>query len=321
MADVSVLNTTTVAALDAAVPELWNKKLYVEAERKMFWSRFEGMETSGMPVIRKDDLAKQPGDVIHINSIYQMTGAGVTGASTLQGNEETMRLAQKDLSIDWLRHATAVNKRTKGQINFTWAIQAAQPLLSTWLSKKMDNAIFTKFGTATTALFAGDATSTATLDASDTLSTTTLDKIKTYMEDNLAEPIRTDGGEEYYGIVIHPYDAYNLRQDSTWSQAQRDANIRGDNNPLFTGAMGVYNGMIIYKNKGVSNSASKSKCIVFGGESVFRGYGMVPTFTNQLEDYGFQVGVGVEAVYGEALNDSVNTNFAIVESYATNPIS
>jgi len=318
----ATLTTTTVAtgdSVDYTVPELWSAKLYVEAQREMFWSTFEGPEGSGMPVIRKDDLTKDAGDVIHIQSLKNLTGSGVTGESTLEGNEEQISMTQTDLSIEWLRHAVAISKRSKKRINFDFVIQAAQPLLSKMIAKTMDDAIFTEFETATTALWASDATSTATLDASDTLSTTTLDRLKTYLDDNLAMPLSTGNGQNYYGLVIHPYDAYNLRQDSTWSQAQRDANIRGETNPLFTGAMGVYNGVIIYVNKGVSNSANNSKCIAFGGESIFRGYGEMPSFVSQLHDYGFEIGVGMEAIYGQQLNDAVNTNFAILETYATNP--
>lgn len=318
----STLVTTTVAtgnSIDFAVPELWNAKLYMQAQREMFWAKFEGPEGSGMPVIRKDDLSKDAGDVIHIQTIKNLTGSGVTGETTLAGQEERVSMTQTDLTIDWLRHAVAISKRSKKRINFDFVVEAAQPLLSKMISKKMDDDLFTKFGTATTAIFANDATSTATLDASDTLSCATLDKIKTYLEDGLAQPLSGADGEKYFGIVVHPYDAYNLRRDSNWIAAQRDANVRGNTNPLFSGAMGVYNGMIIFVNKGVVNAASKSKCIAFGGEAIFRGYGMMPSFVSQLEDYGFEIGVGMEAIYGQALNDDVNTNFAVVETYAANP--
>jgi len=318
----ATLVTTTVNtpnSINQSVPEKWNAKLYMQAERLMFWKQFEGAENSGMPVIRKDDFSKEAMDVIHIQTVKNLTGSGVTGESTLAGNEEQLSLTQTDVQVDWVRHAVAVSKRSKQRINFDFKAQAAQPLLSRMIAKKMDAAVFTKFGTATTALFANDATSTATLDATDILGVEELDRAKTYLDTNLAMPLRDKGGNEYYGIVIHPYDAYNLRQDSVWNQAQRDGNLRGETNPLFSGAMGVYNGMIVYVNTGVSNATSKSKCVAFGGESVFRGYGMMPALTEQTHDYGFEQGMGVEAIYGESLNNDVNTNFAVIESYATNP--
>jgi N4-gp56 family major capsid protein len=310
---------TPIANVDAAIPEIWNAKLYMEAQRSMFWQRFEGEEGSGMPVIRKDDLSKEAGDVIHINTLKLLTGSGVTGESGLQGNEEALQMVQTDVTVDWLRHAVAINKRTKGRINFDFYVQAAQPLLSKWMADKMDRAIFTKFGTATTALYGGDATSTEELASGDKMSTTLLSRIKTYMKHNLAMPIRTMDGNEYYGIVIHEFDEYNLKQDEVWQKAQREAANKGSDNPIFTGAVGIYDGMIIYVNSGIANAANISKNIAFGGEAMFRGYGLMPQFTGQLTDYGFKIGVGIEGVYGESLNNEVNTNFAVVETYAANP--
>jgi len=316
------LNTTTVDTANSigqAVPELWNLKLYYEAQRLMFWAKFEGAEGSGMPVIRKDELEKDAGDVIHINTVRQLTGTGKTGSDTLEGSEEQVSMAQTDVQVEWLRHAVAITKRSRKRINFDF-FNTAVRLLGQWLADKHDDAIFTAFNTATTAIFGGDATSTATLDSSDTLGTTELDKLKTYLDDNLAMPLRVDGdGNNYFGIVINPYQAYTLRQDSTWKEAQRDSNLRGDTNPLFSGSMGVYNGMIVFVNKGVTVTASKAKAVGFGGESIFRGYGMMPMFQAQDHDYNFENGIGIESIYGETLNDDVNTNFALLETYSANP--
>lgn len=321
MTAINQLNTTTVDtynSLGLTVQTKWSKYVYEEAQRKMFWAQFEGAEGSGMPVIRKDDFTKEALDTIKITSIKQLTGSGVTGSSTLQGNEEQLSLVQGSLTVDWVRYAVATDRRTAKR-SFLDILPTSSGLLANKMALGMDNAIFTAFGTATTALYAGDASSTATLDASDILSTTTLNKIKTYMGNSKATPLQMSNGKSYYGIVIHENDAYNLRQDPVWNQAQRDANVRGETNPIFDGSMGVYNGMIIFVNNGVSNSSSKSKCIAFGGESIFRGYGLMPQFQTQSADYNFQQGVAIEAIYGSKLNNDVNTNFAVIETYAADP--
>jgi len=316
------INVTTVDtpnSLGYVVPEKWNDMLYLAAQRQMFWAKFEGAEGSLMPVIRKDDFSKEAMDVLHISTLKNLTGSGVTGASTLQGNEEQLSLAQVDLQVDWLRHAVGVDKRSKGRVKHDVALQMAQPMLSRWMADKMDKAIFAAFETADTVLYGGDATSTATLDASDIMSCNLLDKVSTYLKDNLAIPMTTSNGNSFYGIAIHPYDAHNLKNDTTWRQAQRDSALRGDQNPIFTGALGTYNGIVIYENKGVKNTTNKSKCIAFGGDAIFRGYAQMPKFATQETDYGFNTGVAIEAVYGEKLNDVVNTNYAVIETYAANP--
>lgn len=307
-------STTPNSVGDNEFVTAWNDLLYYDSQRKMFWSNFEGAEGTGAAVIRKDDF-RDGIDTIKINTSRLLSGTGVTGESTLRGNEEQLRTSQVTLTTDIVRHAVAFTEKAilKSKSNL---YSRGQYLLSQWIAKKMDDAIFAKFGTVTPTLYAGDATSVATLDASDTLSMTTLRKIYKTLAASEALPLVTINGEPMYGLVIHTNDAYNLRSDSVWQQVQRDANVRGETNPLFTGAMGVAEGLVIYRNNGVVNTANKSTCIAFGGESIFRGYTTMPKMRKQQDDYGMANGMGVMAYYGETLNNNVNTNFLTVGTYA-----
>jgi len=319
MPTLNLTTKTTPSSIDHTIPEKWNAKLYYQSEAMRFWSKFEGQEGSGMPVIRKDDFSKEAMDVIRIQTVRNLSGNAITGASTLQGNEEKVSLTQTNLTIDWVRFAVAITARSEREMNVDFESQIAQPLLARRMAKAMDDAIWTKFGTATTALYAGNATSTATVGSDDTFSTLSIDRVKTYLDSNNAMPFIDKNGFAYYGIVISPFDAYNLRRDTVWQTANRDGHLRGGNNPIFTGSLGVYNGVIIYTNNNVQITNNISKCIAFGGESIFRGYGMLPKLKYQKYDYDMESGIAVQAVYGEALNNSVNTNFAIIEAYAADP--
>ena len=319
MGTYTAINPNTSTQVDYAIPELWAKELLAEAEKQMFWKNYEGAQGSGMPVIRKDDLTKQAGDRIHIQTISNLTGTGVTGTSTLIGNEELLSLGQISVVPNWLRHAVGVNKDAEVKANFDIRNTAKQRL-SYWLSDKMDQAMFTTATTSPTyTIYAGDATSTATLGSGDELDCLAIDKIKYELENNKALPIKTENGNEYFILVISPADAYYLRQDSTWNQAQRDANIRGETNPIFSGAMGVYNGVIVRKSHNVPVSSSKSKCVAFGGEAFARGYSYTPDWNEEEQDYGFIFGVATKVCYGDARAVEVNT--AVVECYAAAPVS
>jgi hypothetical protein len=48
----------------------------------------------------------------------------------------------------------------------------------------------------------------------------------------------------------------------SFSSIQREAQNRGDSNPLFTGALGIYNGVVIHAHEGVNfdNGGSGSGC-------------------------------------------------------------
>ena len=280
----------------------------------MFWKNYEGAQGSGMPIIRKDDLAKQAGDRIHVQTLSNLTGAGVTGTSTLIGNEEKLVLGQISIVPDWLRHAVAVNKDAEVKANFDIR-NTAKGRLAYWLADKLDAAMFAKATTgATYTVFAGDATSTATLNAGDEMDTLVIDRVKYKLEANNAMPIKTKDGQSYFVLVISAEDAYYLRQDSVWSQAQRDANLRGEENPIFTGAMGVYNGVIVRVADNVPVASSKSKCVAFGGEAFARGYSFMPDWNEEEQDYGFVFGVATKVCYGDSRAVEVNT--VLVECYA-----
>lgn len=236
MADYVAMAPNTSTDVDYAIPEIWGSELLVEAEKQMFWKNYEGAQGSGMPIIRKDDLTKKAGDRIHIQTLSNLTGAGVTGTTTLVGQEEKLVLGQISIIPNWIRHAVAVNKDAEVKANFDIR-NTAKGRLSYWLADKLDTSMFTTASTgATHTIYAGDATSTGTLNAGDELDCLTIDKVKYELENNGAMPIKTEGGNEYFVLVISPADAYYLRQDSTWNQAQRDANVRGESNPIFSGA-------------------------------------------------------------------------------------
>jgi hypothetical protein len=144
-------------------------------------------------------------------------------------------------------------KALEKRVNFN-IVQAIRVQLADWMKRKIDGDMFKALlSNATNVLYAGDATSEASLGANDHFGTEEIDRIKLALS-RTAIPIRTEGPqgeeEEYYGIVISEVDEYWLKGDSVWNQAQRDAGPRDyTKNRLFTGALGMYNGCIIYVHR------------------------------------------------------------------------
>jgi N4-gp56 family major capsid protein len=56
-------------------------------------------------------------------------------------------------------------------------------------------------------------------------------------------------GREHYVMFIHTWQAYDLKNNAVWTQAQREAGARGDGNKIFTGALGVWDGVILYEHE------------------------------------------------------------------------
>jgi N4-gp56 family major capsid protein len=64
---------------------------------------------------------------------------------------------------------------------------------------------------------------------------------------NVVSPIRPVmiGSEPWYLMFVSRQQLRDLRSETAWLQAQREANLRGLTNPIFSGAEGIWDGVII----------------------------------------------------------------------------
>lgn len=298
------------------IPSLWSADLYSQAEDLTFWHNFEGPEGSSMPIIRKDDLTKVAGDTIKTDIVLALTGSGQTGDTTsLEGNEEAMKFRQLSFSVDELTHGVRWTELSQ-ILNLHDKRKTALNQLKKWLAGKLDAAIFDELSGAGTTIpdankwAAGSATSRATIaDGNGTgrLQLADITQMKAYAQSSLKiEPIRTEDGNEYFGLALHPYAVMELKlYDTNWATAQRDAQQRGMDNPVFTGAAGVWDGVILYTSNRVPRSTNGtvqvSDNIFFGAQALTRGYAFYPDWREELFDYGRQMGVATVVVKGDKI--------------------
>jgi N4-gp56 family major capsid protein len=247
--------------LQYSIPTYWAERLREDAIRRAFWgARFEGKEGSSKPIIVNEDFTKKPGETIKFQVVSQLFSNGVTGETSLMGNEDQLTLGQYTLTVDWLRNAVAYTKNLEKRVNFNIA-QTIRAELSDWMKRKIDGDMFKALiAGASNTIYAGDATSVASLGSNDHFGTEEIDRIKLALQ-RTAVPIRSEGvegeEEEFYGCVISEIDEYWLKGDSVWNQAQRDAGPRDyAKNRLFTGALGMYNGVILYVHRAKKSGAS-----------------------------------------------------------------
>lgn len=90
--------------------KLWSKRLMREALRETYVSRFFGTSKDSLIYV-KDELNKSAGDRIRVGLRMQLSGTGVVGDNTLEGNEEALTTHTDNLFIDQLRHAVNQNVR------------------------------------------------------------------------------------------------------------------------------------------------------------------------------------------------------------------
>ena len=291
----------------AQQPEIWTQRLLYEAKEKIFWDRFSGREGDDAPLIVKTDLMAKRGQKVNIDFVSALSASGQSGNDTLVGNEEAATFYALDVSPEYYRHAVAVHKadqsRTIHELK-TWGGK----LTANWVAAKIDDTVFDAFDASTTnGIFGGDASNKATLEASDKLTPAVISRAKAKMKGLYAPQINVDGNL-YYVLIISSYAAYDLAQDSTWREAQRDAGVRGMANPIFSGAMGIWDGVILYVNDRVgtgsdagSGAVDYAICHMVGGNAMGFAWSMYPGPIMDITDYGAVTGVGGECMFGVAV--------------------
>jgi N4-gp56 family major capsid protein len=135
-------------------------------------------------------------------------------------------------------------------------------------------------------------------------------------------------GKKYYVIVISPDQEYDLRErDAAFAQAMREAMARGPDNPLFSGASGVWNNTVIHVHDKVAISAVYGAAGNLNGASaMFLGsgaggiaYAKRKVWDEKTFDYGNKVGMCIGAIYGvtKAVFNSADNASVAVRTYRT----
>ena len=286
--------------------EVYAANVLIQAEQKSVLAPLMGAPGTQSLIVREDDLENNQGMILNIPVVSKISGDGVEGDATLEGNEAKFIAPTIQLITDYKRNAVVFTKKDQKK-GPKALMNIAQNSLSNWLAKKMDELIFAEMGAnLQNMLYGGDATSKATLEAADVLTLALIDKAKLELTDTLeAVPVKI-GTEEYFVAFITERQQYQLRQDAEWKQAVREAEVRGKDNPIFSGAVGVYNGIIFYTTKRVPSGADAgatadlewATALFCGAEAVAFGFSDPPTFNVQTKDYNYIKGIGTDAALG-----------------------
>lgn len=325
--------STTPTHVDSSIPELWSRKTLRKQLKKGFFARFAGAEGSGSVMIQITELMGGPGDLAHIQVTNPLAGAGVSGdTSVLEGNEENLTTSEIKTSPTLYRHGVRRFRRAQHK-SIIDLREESKNRLAEWGAAKMDtirfNQFVSKLGTdVPDGVYTPNQYSiggyTAGLD--DVLATEklTVDAIRTVrykLEDQGAIPVETPEGEVYF-FIISPEMEFDLKQDTKYDAAVRDAQLRGSSNPLFTGALAKIDGMVLLPHFRVptANNAGAvrvAKSIAFGQEAFVECVDEQAHWAERDFDYGNELGVG----YGFSFQPrrALEQNSLIVYAASTKP--
>lgn len=319
----------------------WSSDLMKEMLKRTYVLRFIGKGSDSV-IQWKDDLSKnQGGDRIRVGLRVQLAGDGIQGDGTLEGNEEALTTYYDDLVIDQLRHATrSAGKMSEQRVPFDVRLENRDGLAD-WWADRWDTWFFnqvcgntgesdTKYtgNQATVApdtdhwIYAGGKASEATLSdvSSDYFSLTLIDyavERATSFGKGSADwpnsmPMRPKRimGEEYFVMFLHPYQVTDLRTSTDtgqWLDIQKAAMQGGQvtRNPIFTGALGMYNGVILHTSTRIPAVVSNTRrAVMVGAQAACMGFGKETSSPNRMSwveelfDYGNQLGVSAGAIAG-----------------------
>lgn len=125
---------------------------------------------------------------------------------------------------------------------------------------------------------------------------------------NPIRPIRM-GKDKYWVMFLHPFQVTDLRTNTStgqWLDIQKAAMQGGQitKNPIFTGALGVYNNTILHSNTRVpSVQASTRRAVFAGAQAGAVAFGRrsgknTYSWREELFDYGNQLGVAAGSIWG-----------------------
>ena len=256
--------------------QMWSREFWKVARNQSFINQFAGTGSNAM-VQRVTELTKnQKGTKANITLLADMTGDGITGDNTLEGNEEALRAYDITIELDQLRFANRIAGRMTDQKTVVNFREQSRDALAYAMADRCDQLAFLTLsgvaythknngGLRTTSSSAGhelvdlefasdvsaptgdrhrrwDATSglvagdTTAVADADKIGYRTIVELKAYAKDNYIRGIRGAGNQETFHMFVTPQQMADLKLDSDFLANVRNAGVRGTGNSLFDGS-------------------------------------------------------------------------------------
>jgi len=226
--------------------------------------------------------------------LADMSGDGIVGDNTLEGNEESLKAYDIVVQLDQLRFANRLSGRLADQKSVVNYREHSRDALAYAMADRIDQLAFlTLAGIAYTnknngalrpvlnsgqnlgdLAFGGDITaptsnrhkringddlaagSVTSITSSDTLKYKHIVQLKAFAKDNYIRGIRGAGNEEMFHFFVTPQVMADLKLDSDFLTNVRQAANRGPDNQLFSGSSSLMvDGVMVHEFRHVFNTA------------------------------------------------------------------
>lgn len=308
----------------------WATMLWQEAPELIYWGQFMKEDMNSIIQVKRD-LEGQPGDTLTFTLLRKLQGAGVSGDSVLEGNEEQMNHYSDDVTLDQRRNAIRLKGKLSERRTAFDQRTSAKNVLKTWLAETIDDDIFTQFDTnPTQVVFGSGATSTATITSASTITLALIDQAVAKAKKSAPKiwPVRVEA-RDYYVVCMHSDVEYDLRQSNAWQNFQQNAGPRdyGDN-AIFAGGMSVYGGAVLHSHVkipiattwGAAADQTGASNFFLGRQAGLFAWGARPEWWEKEFDYNNRVGFAIGAIWDftKAVFNAQDNGFIAIRTYRTN---
>lgn len=269
---------------DAMTGGYWSKSLYQAERENLDIQPLMGDDENSIIQV-KTETRKGAGDKVTFGLRARLTGEGIGESEVAEGNGESLSIYSDAIVINELGHPVATrsaNTIDQQRVPFDLRTQCIDSLGEWWATRKsvsffnqvcgntaQTNTKYTGLNatTAPTAnrhLWSGSAGADEALTSDNIF---TLDLIDAAVEmakvgDSMVRPIRIDKQPKYV-MYLHPYQVTSMRTNAAtgqWQDIQKAAMMGGNTtrNPIYTGALGEYNGVILRSSQDVTLGCNSS---------------------------------------------------------------
>jgi len=287
---------------------MWSLDFWKQARNESFINKFMGKDANSL-VQHVTELKKtENGARAVITLLADLSGDGIVGDRTLEGNEEALVSYDQVIRIDQMRNANTHEGRMADQKSVVTFRENSRDKLAYWLSDRIDQLAFltlagvayTKHPNGTTRTgsdlknleFAADVVApsakrvgrwdntsknfvvggaSTAVTAADTPSWELFVQLKAYAKENYMRGIKANGGEETFHAFLSPMAMSKLKLDPVYRDNLRYAQQRGSDNELFTGGAVKIDNVFLHEFRHVPNTRLAASGSKYGGSGTVDG--------------------------------------------------
>lgn len=280
---------------DPLTRKRWARDLFPIILKNVEFNEFIGTGTDSVVQMRRE-LAKGEGDQITFGIRLPLTGEGIVGDNSVEGNEEKLRFRNFKVTVEELNHAVDTGGKMESQRVPYDLMKEGKDGLQEWWSDKLSDYMFANFCGDSTFRIAGQVFANA-INEPDTnhlvvmgdgtagsLTQTHeadlgfLDRMKQQAEVPVDEttgyrirPIMIKG-KKYYRVILHNFVFDRMRQNMNagqWGDLLRNAQKLGIPNVEFE-----YNGMLVSKSERIrATTANEYRNVLLGAQACVMAWG------------------------------------------------